>query len=510
MSIRPTNDNNNHTTHQDDQKKHLASNNTKKGHRQRPLRSLPSASSMLGVAVAMMVTSFGLGMTVQRHWFVVDTATTTRSRKGTASYHSSSNDNTTITTITTTTTTIYGHIHMAKTGGTTLNGILALHYERVCGHKGYSYDAVQHNQRVQAFQQQEQQQRKGKSKGKKTKAGALYGLEDSMTLVKPKYNRGRVPPSVMMEIGFENCDYISLEDPGWKAWAQHVLPALPLDAVLEWHLPCRDVIDHFLSQCHFARHDFRCDPNMVLEEEEEDDNESGQAGRRLQQSGTSSATSTSSSSTREEEEEGGGGVYQYLQSTRNNSPKKETSTRYSQQQPQRRQHSEDPILRDEEEEEETFADPLFLSSPSSSSKHSYAYKYPIHRKSQSQTLTQQIESCLVGMNRFHANLTTTTTLPYPNRTRLKCFDYRQQDAYLHYMSARLQPKRQPPHLLSNKADHVYVASDKPRRPLQDECLLQAKHKPLYDKVEDYLMTHYHYYPFCQSCMGTEHDLLQGL
>ncbi len=30
---------------------------------------------------------------------------------------------------------IYGHVHMAKTGGTELNGLLAMGYERVCGHK---------------------------------------------------------------------------------------------------------------------------------------------------------------------------------------------------------------------------------------------------------------------------------------------------------------------------------------------------------------------------------------
>ena len=36
---------------------------------------------------------------------------------------------------------LYGHVHVAKTGGTSLNGILANTFERVCGHKGYSYDA---------------------------------------------------------------------------------------------------------------------------------------------------------------------------------------------------------------------------------------------------------------------------------------------------------------------------------------------------------------------------------
>jgi len=36
---------------------------------------------------------------------------------------------------------LYGHVHMAKTGGTSLNGIIANKFDHVCGHKGYSYDA---------------------------------------------------------------------------------------------------------------------------------------------------------------------------------------------------------------------------------------------------------------------------------------------------------------------------------------------------------------------------------
>ena len=32
---------------------------------------------------------------------------------------------------------MFGHVHMAKTAGSEINGELAAHYERVCGHKGY-------------------------------------------------------------------------------------------------------------------------------------------------------------------------------------------------------------------------------------------------------------------------------------------------------------------------------------------------------------------------------------
>ena len=31
---------------------------------------------------------------------------------------------------------IFGHVHIAKTAGTEINGELAAHFERVCGHKG--------------------------------------------------------------------------------------------------------------------------------------------------------------------------------------------------------------------------------------------------------------------------------------------------------------------------------------------------------------------------------------
>ena len=49
-------------------------------------------------------------------------------------------------------TAVIGHVHMAKTGGTTLNGLLALNYETVCGHKGYSFDYFKANQRFNASQ----------------------------------------------------------------------------------------------------------------------------------------------------------------------------------------------------------------------------------------------------------------------------------------------------------------------------------------------------------------------
>ena len=46
--------------------------------------------------------------------------------------------------------TVVGHVHVAKTAGTSLNGLLASRYERVCGHKGYSYDSYGANLRMAA------------------------------------------------------------------------------------------------------------------------------------------------------------------------------------------------------------------------------------------------------------------------------------------------------------------------------------------------------------------------
>jgi hypothetical protein len=59
-------------------------------------------------------------------------ATTTRKTK---TWHNNSNETTTLGYVRY--DKIIGHLHFAKTAGTTVNGeLLAAHYERVCGHKG--------------------------------------------------------------------------------------------------------------------------------------------------------------------------------------------------------------------------------------------------------------------------------------------------------------------------------------------------------------------------------------
>lgn len=130
---------------------------------------------------------------------------------------------------------IYGHAHIAKTAGTTLNGNLSMHYERICGHKGYSYDAYSTNERA-----------------KRNNHSLEYSGDSHSKLVKQS-NRGNVPPSIMREIGFHNCDWIS-HGSRWQAWLRFQNWTIPL----ELHVPCRDKIDHLMSQCNYWRKTFDC------------------------------------------------------------------------------------------------------------------------------------------------------------------------------------------------------------------------------------------------------------
>lgn len=143
---------------------------------------------------------------------------------------------------------IFGHIHMAKTAGTELNGILASTFERICGHKGYSYDYYQYNERVR---------RTGKidvdnySGGKDTLSGPSEGKGKYWT----SYNRGRVNPNTMREIGYENCDWISHEMKAnyWQTFARDkkLWP-------MEFHVPCRDPLEHLMSMCNHLNIQFDC------------------------------------------------------------------------------------------------------------------------------------------------------------------------------------------------------------------------------------------------------------
>jgi hypothetical protein len=127
---------------------------------------------------------------------------------------------------------MYGHLHMAKTGGTSLNGILANQFERICGHKGYSYDSYEQNEI----------------------AKATYHSPNAMR----KYGRDRVDFGEMEKIGYENCNYVSHEIK-WKFWISHFGNRTFHGIPMELHVPCRDRVDHLMSQCNHNNRQLDCE-----------------------------------------------------------------------------------------------------------------------------------------------------------------------------------------------------------------------------------------------------------
>lgn len=126
---------------------------------------------------------------------------------------------------------LIGHVHIAKTGGTALNEILANTYEGVCGHKGYSFDFYR------AY----------------LRAKDILTANDSIGRVRPGYNRLRVPGDIMVERGFESCDWVSHEADikFWQRFKDFPRP-------LELHVPCRDPVEHFMSQVNHRRMSIDC------------------------------------------------------------------------------------------------------------------------------------------------------------------------------------------------------------------------------------------------------------
>mmetsp|Transcript_29636 Transcript_29636/g.71311 ORF Transcript_29636/g.71311 Transcript_29636/m.71311 type:complete len:311 (-) Transcript_29636:807-1739(-) len=118
---------------------------------------------------------------------------------------------------------VFAHVHIAKTAGTSINGRLAGKYERICGHKGYSYDYYQYNERE-------------KKKG---------------SAVRPS-GRGKVRNTTMYQIGYEDCDWISIEG-HWHDFDRI------RDYPLEFHIPCREPISHLLSECNHLGLEFNCE-----------------------------------------------------------------------------------------------------------------------------------------------------------------------------------------------------------------------------------------------------------
>lgn len=109
-------------------------------------------------------------------------------------------------------------------------------------HNSYSYDAVQFNERVRKYSE--------------THAGTVNVEDELPDIISAKFkefNRGRVHYKVMDEIGYEDCDYVSIELT-WKKWLD-IAKIWPL----ELHVPCRDPLEHLMSQCNYRHIRFDCD-----------------------------------------------------------------------------------------------------------------------------------------------------------------------------------------------------------------------------------------------------------
>lgn len=115
----------------------------------------------------------------------------------------------------------FGHIHIAKTAGSSFNRVVARRYYGVCGHKGYSF--------MQPF------------------PDVIRNIRDPRY---PRNHRNRVAEARMVDWGYHNCAFISVED-NWSKWEKitEIFRKNKVETVAL--LPCRDPIDHFMSMCNY-------------------------------------------------------------------------------------------------------------------------------------------------------------------------------------------------------------------------------------------------------------------
>ena len=154
--------------------------------------------------------------------------------------------------------TVYGYVHIAKVAGTNLNGALSMRFERVCGNKGYSYDAFQHNERVRRINDTDSCTANLNDVYSNFSHTRYAAFDPSK--IKPDhfsfYNRGRVIWA-MDEIGFERCDFIADEAPASR-WGAVATALGARGASLQLHVPCREPVDHLMSMLNHAGKPFDC------------------------------------------------------------------------------------------------------------------------------------------------------------------------------------------------------------------------------------------------------------
>lgn len=128
---------------------------------------------------------------------------------------------------------IYGFIHIAKTGGTYVNEVLANAYQGVCGNKGSSLYYYRLNELIVA--------------------------NNTPNLSDARKEFFSVAPNNF--IGFEECDYITMED-SFHFW-NSTFPRGKLHGTpIELHVPCRRTIDHILSSCSWMSVSLDCNTSQ--------------------------------------------------------------------------------------------------------------------------------------------------------------------------------------------------------------------------------------------------------
>lgn len=137
---------------------------------------------------------------------------------------------------------MFGLVRMHMSGDTEINRMLALKYERVCGNSAYSMDAVHTNFKSQEYRH-----------AQNDAVAQLYGDGN---------DRGRVPDEWMLDIGFEDCDYIAWQT-NYQEWESFGSEELPM----ELHVPCPDALSHLMAQCQHEGLSFDCGTDVATEVE---------------------------------------------------------------------------------------------------------------------------------------------------------------------------------------------------------------------------------------------------
>jgi len=149
----------------------------------------------------------------------------------------------------------YGFLHAAKTGGSTINKILAIRYERVCGNKGHSQNILE-KRRQQIILKESQSVLPEEKIPTRTEKKLRHKMIKNQTIVMEENGINKSFMYNLEEIGFHDCDYVELEAHAkiWKelfgAWHRP----------LELHVPCRDPISHLMSMCNHRQLEFTCEP----------------------------------------------------------------------------------------------------------------------------------------------------------------------------------------------------------------------------------------------------------